>query len=548
MKKVIVFCVGLLPFLSTAQQAFPPTPDKIYGQLFKDVQMQQVLPDGKTFVDCTPKRKVADIMYDYGMMKGPNFDLKKFIDENFNLPPAPPQLNYIQQEKDATMHIKNLWGVLKRDADKASPFGGGLEGAGSSLLPLPYPYIVPGGRFREIYYWDSYFAMLGLKASGETAMIENMIKNFDYLIASFGHVPNGNRSYYLSRSQPPFFCMMVELLAGIKGNAVYKKYLPSMLKEYAYWMEGSSEIKAGESFKRLVKLKDGAMLNRYWDENTTPRQESYKEDTETAEAAAMELAMRIKVASPEKLKEILDKKRSDTYVELRAGACSGWDFSSRWFTDPNKIATIQTTSIIPVDLNCLLYSMETILAKALKLNGNTKLSAQYNQKAVKRKKAIQQYCWSKEEGFFFDYNLAAAQQTDIVTAAGVFPLFVKIATPAQASVVAKTIERLLLKDGGIVTTTSNSGQQWDAPNGWAPLQWTTITGLKNYGNHKLANSIAQRWLALNDKVYAATGKLMEKYNVEDLSKEAGGGEYPSQDGFGWTNGVYLALKKILEKP
>ncbi len=486
-------------------------------------------------------------MYDYGMMKGPNMNLKKFVADNFNMPPAPPQLNYIQQEKNPVMHIKNLWGVLSRDADKASSFGGGLEGAGMSLLALPYPYVVPGGRFREIYYWDSYFTMLGLKASGEIDMMENMVKNFDYLIYNFGHVPNGNRTYYLSRSQPPFFCMMVELLAGIKGNSVYKKSLPSMIKEYAYWMEGTGEVKTGEGLKRVVKLSDGSVLNRYWDDNKTPRQESYKEDTETAEAAALELAMRIKVSSPEKLKEILHKKRADTYRELRAGACSGWDFSSRWFVQPDKIATIQTTGIIPVDLNCLLYSMETIIAKALKQNGKTATAEQYAKKAAKRKTAIIKYCWNKEKRFFFDYNFAETQQSEIITAAGVFPLFVKITTPAQAAAVAKTVKEYLLKDGGIVTTTNNTGQQWDAPNGWAPLQWITATGFKNYANNQLATTIAKRWLALNDKVYAATGKMMEKYNVEDLTKEAGGGEYPSQDGFGWTNGVYLAFKKMYNK-
>ena len=525
-----------LPAIVVAQQKIIPlTPDKIYGELFKDVQLQKILPDGKTFVDCTPKKKVADIMYSYGMMKNNGMDLKTFIAENFNLPPAPPQLNYIQEEKDAAMHIKNLWGTLKRDADKT------VEG--SSLLPLPNAYIVPGGRFREIYYWDSYFTMLGLKESGEVTMIENMVKNFAYLINEYGHIPNGNRTYYLSRSQPPFFCMMVELLAGIKGNAVYQQYLPEMQKEYAYWMQGA-EKKKESAYKRVVKLAGGTILNRYWDESNTPRQESYKEDYEIAEAVAMELAMRIKVSTPEKLKEILDANKAATCIHLRAGACSGWDFSSRWFADPNNIRTIQTTNFIPVDLNCLMYSMETIIAKALQLNGKTTLSKSFTGKAAKRKAAIIKYCWNAKTGFFYDYNFVENQQAVVISAAGVFPLFVKIATTAQAASVAKTVTEFLLKDGGIVTTTNKTGQQWDAPNGWAPLQWTTAAGFKNYGNTALAKTIATRWLALNNKVYQATGKMMEKYNVEDLTQLAGGGEYPSQDGFGWTNGVYLAFKKM----
>ena len=125
------------------------------------------------------------------------------------------------------------------------------------------------------------------------------------------------------------------------------------------------------------------------------------------------------------------------------------------------------------------------------------------------------------------------------------PLFFKIATQAQADLVAEMIQAEFLKPGGVVASLKNTGQQWDAPNGWAPLQWITIMGLENYGHHSLADTIAQRWLALNDKVYAATGKMMEKYNVEDINQLAGGGEYPGQDGFGWTNGVYLALKRFV---
>ncbi len=541
MKKLLIACLGFMPLLLTAQlKKMPPTPDKIYGQLFRDVQMQKILPDGKTFVDCTPKRKVADILYDYGLQKGPNMDLKKFVLDNFNLPVI-PQLNYITKEEDASMHIRNLWGVLRREAD-VSPRWEGKEGEKSSLLALPYSYIVPGGRFREIYYWDSYFTMLGLKESGETLMIENMVKNFAYLIYKFGHIPNGNRTYYLSRSQPPFFCMMVELLAGIKGNSVYKKYLPEMQQEYAYWMEGDGQMKEA-SFKRIVKMPDGTILNRNWDESATPRQESYKEDYETAEAAALELAMRIKVSAPEKLKEILEASKAATCTHLRAAACSGWDFSTRWFADQQNINTIQTTNIIPVDLNCLMYSMETIIARALQLDGKTIQSKRYTQKAASRKAAVNKYCWNAQAGFFYDYNFTLNQQTEVISAAGVFPLFVKMATPTQATAVEKMVTVSLLKDGGIVTTNNKSGQQWDAPNGWAPLQWATAAGLKNYGKEDLSRTIASRWLALNDKVYKATGKMMEKYNVEDLTQSAGGGEYPSQDGFGWTNGVYLAFKK-----
>ncbi|MCW3090224.1 MAG: treF [Ferruginibacter sp.] len=542
MKRILLIFLYLAPLLLIAQQPqLPATPAKIYGQLFKDVQLQGIFTDSKTFVDCTPKRKVRDIMYDYGMMKGPGFNLKKFVSDNFELPPPPPQLNYIQPEKNVSMHIKNLWSVLKRKTDYSSS---NQSNNGSSLLPLPNYYIVPGGRFREVYYWDSYFTMLGLKESGETELIENMVKNFTYQVNTYGHIPNGNRTYYLSRSNPPFFSLMVELLAGIKGNAVYKAYLPAMEKEYAYWMEGSNVIKRGTSLKHVVKLADGTLLNRYWDADTSLRPESYKEDYELTESVVNELAMRIKVSSPEALKKILNDKRNKVNLHLRSAVESGWDFSSRWFADQQNLSTIQTADIIPVDLNCLLYLLEMNISKAKKITGLNNSSTVYLQKANNRKAAILKYCWNSKEQFFYDYNAAAASQSQEITAAGLFPLFAKIATPSQAAGTEATAKKHLLKPGGMGTTNEHTGQQWDAPNGWAPLQWISIIGFNNYGKNETAKEIAKRWLSLNEKVYAATGKLMEKYNVEDINQEAGGGQYPSQDGYGWTNGVYLALKKL----
>jgi alpha,alpha-trehalase len=383
--------------------------------------------------------------------------------------------------------------------------------------------------------------MLGLKESGETVMIENMIKNFAYLIDTYGHIPNGNRSYYLSRSQPPFFSMMTDLLAVTKGNAVYKTYLPQLEKEYNYWMDKTAAT------KHAVIMPDGSTLNRYYDRDDLPRQESYAEDFDVTEKAAQQLAMQVKMSSPEALQKLLDEKKQATNRHLRSGAESGWDFSSRWFADETNITTIQTTDIIPVDLNCLLYNLELVIAKGYSLKSNTTLSNKYKSLAAKRKAAILKYCWNTGKNFFCDYNLNTKTQNDIITAAGYFPLFVKIAMMPQAAAVNKTANTYLLKPGGIVTTTNNTGQQWDAPNGWAPLQWVAIQGLKNYGFTKDAKEIAKRWLALNDKVYTSTGKMMEKYNVEDLSKEAGGGEYPSQDGFGWSNGVYLAMKSFVAK-
>jgi alpha,alpha-trehalase len=520
MKQLFYLFLATISIQIVSAQTNVPTPDQVYGELFKDVQMSKIFPDGKTFVDCVPKRNPKEIVKDYlAVKKNPaiKFSLALFIKENFELPPAPPALNYIQQEKEVVMHIKNLWSTLRREPDKK------IEG--SSLLPLPYPYIVPGGRFREIYYWDSYFTMLGLKESGETEMIENMIKNFAYLIDTYGHIPNGNRSYYLGRSQPPFFAAMVQLLASIKGESIYLSFLPALEKEYAFWMDGVEKIKPGQAYRRVVKLKDGSILNRYWDDSRVPRQESWREDVETAAKSG--------------------RNKTEIYKHLRAGAESGMDFSTRWFADAKNIFTIQTTHYIPVDLNSLLYNLELTLSKAQQIAGRDSLANEFRKKANRRIIAIDKYCWNARYNFYTDYNFKTQRIVDIITPAGIYPFCFFESRPDYMSLLARksaeVIKTKLLKNGGIVTTENNSGQQWDAPNGWAPLQWMTIWGLDRNGQKELAADIAKRWIKLNNEVYQRTGKLMEKYNVVDTHLEAGGGEYPGQDGFGWTNGVLLAL-------
>lgn len=159
-----------------------------------------------------------------------------------------------------------------------------------------------------------------------------------------------------------------------------------------------------------------------------------------------------------------------------------------------------------------------------------------------RKEALVKYCWNEHLKCFFDFDFVSDHQKLIYSAAATFPLYFGLASQSQSESISKMLTERLLRPGGIVTTEHRTGQQWDAPNGWAPLQWISALGLKRYGHIELASEIAKRWTALNEKVYAATGKMMEKYNVEDLTKEAGGGEYSSQDGFGWTNAVYLAFK------
>ncbi|HSZ34454.1 MAG TPA: trehalase family glycosidase, partial [Puia sp.] len=192
--------------------------------LFEDVQMNHVFEDGKTFPDCLPKTDLRIILQQYLEQKNlPLFNLKEFVLTHFDLPQEVTSDFKTDVHQSLDQHLKQLWPVLTRLPEKQK----------GSLIELPFPFIVPGGRFREIYYWDSYFTMLGLHLHGEVKMIENMVDNFAYLIQNVGHIPNGNRTYYLSRSQPPFFALMVELLANSKNDEnIYVKYLPVLQKEY----------------------------------------------------------------------------------------------------------------------------------------------------------------------------------------------------------------------------------------------------------------------------------------------------------------------------
>lgn len=494
------------------------TPHAQYGPLLYAVQMAQVFPDGKTFVDAQPLRAPDGILAAYNAQHAqPGFDLAAFVKANFSTPvrkeiPPPVAIHHTLK-----VHLDSLWDVLQRGQDSATVHG--------SRIALPYPYVVPGGRFGEIYYWDSYFTMLGLAENHRVEAMEDMVKNFAYMIDTYGFIPNGSRTYFLGRSQPPFFSLMVGLLAQQQGEGVWQTYLPQLLKEHDFWMAGEETLSSGQPVtKRVVRLGEGQILNRYWDDFAGPRDESFREDILTARESG----------------------RPDTvmYKHLRAGAESGWDFSSRWLADGQTLKTIETTDIIPVDLNALLYYQETAIAEAAEKAGQIVLAEDFTTKAANRKAALLAYCWDANTGFLVDYNFVKQAPSPQLSLAAVFPLCFHMVPDSMAARVVQKIEKDFLKPGGLVPTLQHTGQQWDAPNGWAPLHWMTVWGLQNYQYDALAANIAHRWTALNLAVFKRTGKMLEKYNVEDTTLVAGGGEYPVQDGFGWTNGVYLKLSAI----
>ncbi len=495
-------------------------PDIDIPELFARVQMEMIFPDSKTFVDAIPKATPAEIMALYQREKDkPGFDLKVFVEANFILP-EPLPVTEVKGESDMLTHLKAHWVNLLRNPQKTSDY--------STLIQVPNPYIVPGGRFREMFYWDSYFTIVGLMLSDQDKLALDMIDNFAYLLDQHGYIPNGNRTYFLSRSQPPFFAAMLQLYAQKYGVQSIVKYLPHLEKEYAFWMDNQSvSLPPNQVGKHLITLDNGDYFNRYYGSRDVPRAEAFNKESNWATTM-----------------NITDKPLF--FRNLRAACESGWDFSSRWFADGKTKATINTMDVIPVDLSSLLYSLEKTLADLYQYQQQTEQARFYAERAEKRKALIQQYHYDPATETYQDYNYITGKHTGQLSIAMAFPLFFNAATPEAAQGVAKTIREKFLKPGGVVTTLTESGEQWDYPNGWAPMQYIAVQGLLQYNEKPLALDIAKRWLALNERVYKEDGKMMEKYNVVDTQLKAGGGNYPNQDGFGWTNGVDIAFYHLLE--
>ena len=361
------------------------SPDEVLGELFADVQKQQIYSDGKTFVDLIPKRRMKQVQQEYLLAKqDPQFDLREFVTRHFSeLPSSHSQLAFVSDPNmTVSDHIASLWHHLERRNRRDR----------GSLIALPYTYVVPGGRFNEQFYWDSYFIMLGLAVENRWDIIEGMIKNYAYLMRKFGFIPTANRTYFLSRSHPPFFSHMVRLLARRKGKLVLIEYLPYLLMEYRFWTKGKTKLAKQEhrAFARMVQMKNGELLNRYYDNKMTPRPESLREDTATAEHA-------------------IERDAERLYLHLRAGAESGWDFSSRWFADANDIRTIHTADIIPIDLNCLMYQLETTIAEAYQLLKQPFLFRKFQKLADRRAAAINSLLLGRGIGIFYGLQFSSGK-------------------------------------------------------------------------------------------------------------------------------------------
>src|SRR5439155_1282030 len=294
---------------------------------------------------------------------------------------------------------------------------------------------------------------------------------------------------------------MVGLYARATDTTQALRYLDALEAEYAFWMDGAERLGPAQAYRRVVQLPDGSLLNRYWDDRADPRPESYRADYEVAQTLPA-------------------AQRDAFFRNVRATAESGWDFSSRWMRDPKDLRTLETTELIPVDLNSLLYNAERTIAALRAFRhaaGDADVARRFTQLAERRRQAILSMY---EKDFFWDVRWRTGEKVrDRPTLAAAAPLYFGIATEDQGRHVAQRLEREFLKPGGFVTTTFASGQQWDAPNGWPPLEWLTIEGVRRYGRADLADPAASRSLNLIQRTYRATGRMMEKYDVLNLGKK-----------------------------
>ncbi|KAK4489225.1 hypothetical protein RD792_005021 [Penstemon davidsonii] len=416
-----------------------------------------------------------------------------------------------------------------------------------TLLPLKNPVIIPGSRFREVYYWDSYWVIRGLLASKMYETAKGIVYNLISLIDEYGHVLNGARAYYTNRSQPPLLSSMVIDIYNRTGDKdLVLKALPALLKEHKFWNSGIHKV--------IIEDTEGTThtLSRYYAMWNEPRPESSTIDKETAS----------------KLSNNCSKTR--LYREIASTAETGWDFSTRWMRNGSDLTTLATTSIIPVDLNAYILKMELDITSLANVIGDNITAASFTKAFQARKRAIDSIFWNSEMQQWLDYWLSdsneskevytwnASGQNRKVFCSNFIPLWIQLFNSVECfclcirekdvKMVDEVVQSLqssgLVCPAGIATSLTNSGQQWDFPNGWAPIQHMIVKGLVSSGSEQarlVAEDIAVKWIRTNYAAYKKSGTLHEKYDVEKCGDFGGGGEYGPQTGFGWSNGVVLAF-------
>jgi alpha,alpha-trehalase len=504
-------------------------------------------------------------------------DLVKFVDDNFvdedellsvpflKLVDLPDFVRTLDGRiKDVFENVHNLWyKYARKDAENDDGFYTVDPESGNTIMNkvgykndnklisnkihLPNIYFVPGGRFRELYYWDCNWILLGLLSCNMHDVSYELVLSLTYLIDKYGYIPNGSRKYYLGRSQPPMYAQMLFRLykGGIQREWVLSKGLETLEKEYTWWMDNRSFDK-------------GLRLNRYKvDQVNHPRPESFKEDF------------------------YLKGK----YFDLWSGAESGWDFSKRWF-DKDDIGGINTGDIIPVDLNVYILIMERIIQKFYKIklksligdneevkdgsifvdtdkkipdkkhieiNSDTKeiyenKIVEYGKYIIQREEDINKVLWNKSQNMWNDYNTKTKMFTDShFYFSNITPLFLKLKIPGNLNlydIINKYKKELFGYPGGIPASgAENGGHQWDFPNVWAPLVQMFIEYIYDI-EPEMGLHVARSFFSSVYKGMGTNKQFHEKYDCVRVGVNGKGGEYNPQEGFGWTNGTVAWIIKV----
>ncbi|KAG7207009.1 hypothetical protein KM043_000900 [Ampulex compressa] len=526
----------------------PPCSSEIYchGELLHTIQMASIYKDSKTFVDMKmkhpPNETLALFREFMNRVDGmpTRHQIEQFVNDTFD--PAGAEFED-WDPADWTTRPKFLANILDDNLRKfASDLNHIWKMLGRkmkddvrinedhySIIYVPYPVIVPGGRFREFYYWDSYWIIRGLLLSDMHSTAKGMLNNFVSIVDKIGFIPNGGRVYYTMRSHPPLLIPMAEeYLKVTKDYDWLDEHFPLLEKEFEFWMTN-----------RTVEVElDGVKytLARYYEESSGPRPESYKEDYLTGQS--------FRTA----------EEKDNYYAELKTAAESGWDFSSRWFildgTNKGNLTNLKTRYIIPVDLNSIIYMNAELLAKYSRKMGNESKAAYYTRRAEEWKRAVTAVLWHEEVGAWLDYDILNDIKRDYFYPTNILPLWTNCYDVSKreeyVSKVLKYLEKnqIMVNLGGIPTTLEHSGEQWDYPNAWPPLQYFVIMALDNTEDawaQRLAYEIGQRWVRSNYKAFNETHSMFEKYDATVSGGHGGGGEYEVQLGFGWTNGIIMDL-------
>jgi alpha,alpha-trehalase len=471
---------------------------------------------------------------------------------------------------DCNVRIEHLPIVIHRlgeiDTSKIQPHG---------LLYLENKYVVPGGRFNEMYGWDSYFIVRGLLQAGRVGLARGMVDNFFFEIEHYGAMLNANRTYYLTRSQPPFVSSaFVE---------VYRALHPDEKNPDKDWLDRAyADIsKDYEMWTHAPHLAGDTGLSRYYDFGEGPPAEAVKDETgfyrkvakyfflHPAEAddyivylfplhpindpkhtpAGADYSLQVCdvplaiMEHPNCEKGQVFRLSADYYKGDRSMRESGFDVSFRF--GPFGAATHHYA---PVCLNSLLYKTEKDMEQISRWLGRDVEAEIWSRRAEERKKLIMRYLWNPEQGMFFDYNFETGKMSTYKYATTFYPLWAGLATQEQAKAVASTL-KIFEQPGGLAMSTAESGAQWDYPYGWGNIEMLAIAGLRRYGYNSDADRISYKFLSMVAENFRRDGNIREKYNVVTRSSEAHVelGYEMNVVGFGWTNAAFLELLHGLPK-